>query len=318
MDIPNPRLQQVHLTKTAAILKPDPPSEDICNIIRTFLRHFDTIGLPSVEDAALEDVCIKEAKCRGYALDVLKPYLTVGLNITASAYHHLSNVNVKVYIVLFTAFATYFDDVYPDDPDALVGVPNFTKHFLSSEKQPSKMLNDFANILVETPQLFGQVAADFIVHASLKFITGLILEIQCKDETMHKVDKYAMYLRELSGIAEAYAMFIFPAELPNNIYVQALPLLRDTINFTNDITSFYKEECEGENHNLVSLLAEARGEPKSKALCYVVERCMEAHERTLLVLSPRKEAQGMYKDFMKGYLAFHLGAKRYRLGELNV
>ncbi len=34
---------------------------------------------------------------------------------------------------------------------------------------------------------------------------------------MHRVDRYAMYLRELSGVAEAYAMFIFPTELPYNI-----------------------------------------------------------------------------------------------------
>ncbi len=101
----------------------------ICNIIRSFLRRFDTTDFPSVEDAALEDLCIKEAQRRGYALDVLKPSLTVtvGLNIAATAYHHLANVKVKVYIVFFTAFATYFDDAYPDDPDALVGVPNFTK-----------------------------------------------------------------------------------------------------------------------------------------------------------------------------------------------
>ncbi len=86
----------------------------------------------------------------------------------------------------------------------------------------------------------------------------------------------------------------------------------------NDITSFYKEECEGDTHNLVSLLAEACGEPKSKALCYVVEKCMEAHERTLLILLPHKEAQGVYKEFVKGYLAFHLRTERYRLGELNL
>ncbi|KAK0245080.1 isoprenoid synthase domain-containing protein [Armillaria nabsnona] len=280
--------------------------------------------MSTAQDAALEDLCIKEAQRRGYALDVLKPSLTVGLNIAATAYHHLANVKVKVYIVFFTAFATYFDDAYPDDPDALVvtlqmsaiNIFHAALYFLG--EQPNKMLNDFANVLAETSQLFGQVAADFIVHASLKFITGLVLEMQSKDEPMHRVDRYAMYLRELSGIAEAYAKFIFPTELPYNIYVQTLPLLRDVVNFMNDITSFYKEECEGDTHNLVSLLAEARGESKSKALCYVVEKCMEAHERTLLILSPHKEAQGVYKEFVKGYLAFHLRTERYRLGELNL
>ncbi len=53
--------------------------------------------------------------------------MTVGLNIAAAAYHHLANVKVEVYIIFFTAFVTYLDDAYPDDPDTLVGVPNFTK-----------------------------------------------------------------------------------------------------------------------------------------------------------------------------------------------
>ncbi|KAK0245079.1 isoprenoid synthase domain-containing protein [Armillaria nabsnona] len=295
-----------------------PPKQTTEDTIRSFLHRFDTTDLPSVDDAALEDLCIKEAERRGYAVDLLMPYLTVGLNITASAYHHLSNVNVKVYIVFFTAFATYFDDVYPDDPDALVGVPNFTKHFASSEKQPTKMLDDFANVLAETSELFGEVAADFIVHAGLRYITGLILEIRSKSEPTHKVDRYAVFLRELSGIAEAYAMFIFPEELPYNLYVQALPLLREVINFTNDITSFYKEECDNETHNLISLLAESRGEPKSEALYDVVEKCMEAHEKTLLILSPHQGVRSSYEIFLKGYLAFYLGAKRYRLNELNL
>ncbi|KAK0506742.1 isoprenoid synthase domain-containing protein, partial [Armillaria luteobubalina] len=269
-------------------------------------------------DAALEDICIKEAERRGYAVDVLMPYLTVGLNITAPAYRHLANVKVKIYIVFFTAFATYFDDVYPDDPDALVGVPNFTKHFASSEKQPTKMLDDFANILAETSELFGEVAADFIVQAGLRYITGLILEIRSKSEPTHKVDQYALFLRDLSGIAEAYAVFIFPEDLPYNLYVQALPLLREVINFTNDITSFYKEECDNETHNLISILAESRGEPKSETLHYVAEKCIEAHERTMLVLSPHQEVRSSYESFLKGYLAFYLGAKRYRLSELNL
>ncbi|KAK0502089.1 isoprenoid synthase domain-containing protein [Armillaria luteobubalina] len=307
-----------HLSGHISNLKQDPPSEDSWNIVRFFLHQFDTTGLPSVHDATLEDLCIKEGERRGYDLDVLKPALMVGLNVAAAAYHHLSNVKVKVFIVFYTAFVAYFDDAYLDDPDALVGVPNFTKHFASSEKQSTKMLDDWANLLAETSQLFGHVPADFIVHAGLKFMTCLVLETQNKHASTHRVDRYASYLRELSGLGEAYAMFIFPAELPYNIYIQALPLLRDFLNFTNDITSFYKEECEGETHNLISFLAEARGEPKSKVLHYVVEKCMEAHERILLILSSHKEAQEIFKEFVKGFLSFHLGGKRYRLHELNL
>ena len=83
--------------------------------------------MPSIWDPELESLCVKEVERRGYALDALQPYLVTGLNIAASTYHHVDNVNVKVYIAIYTAFAIYFDDAYPDDPDALIRVPNFTK-----------------------------------------------------------------------------------------------------------------------------------------------------------------------------------------------
>ncbi|SJK99220.1 uncharacterized protein ARMOST_02511 [Armillaria ostoyae] len=227
MDIPNPRLQQVHSTKTTAILvlydktrfatssnatftvcsfssshsfhslghvsnpKPDPPSEDICNIIRSFLRRFDITGLPSIEDAAREDLCIKEAEHRGYAVDVLRPYLTVGFNITPAAYNHLVNVNVKSYIVFFTAYATYLYGVYPDDLDALVGVPIPT-HFVLGEaaKQDAEQLCKSSG---RSASVLWPSRHDFIVHASLKFITMLVLEILSKDEPVSVI--YAFMVR---------------------------------------------------------------------------------------------------------------------------
>ncbi|PBK62219.1 hypothetical protein ARMSODRAFT_980837 [Armillaria solidipes] len=180
-----------------------------------------------IQDAACEDLCIKAAERRGYAIDVLRPYLTAGFNSTAAAYNHLVNVNIKLYIVFFTAFVTYLYDVYPDDPDAL--------HILSSEKQPSKMLNNFANLLAEVLQLLWPSHHNFIGHASLKFITGLVLEILSKDEPMTDAPKCHIFSRAKRNSG------IFPTELPSIICDQTLPLLRDAINFTNDITSFYKE-----------------------------------------------------------------------------
>ncbi|KAK0506721.1 isoprenoid synthase domain-containing protein, partial [Armillaria luteobubalina] len=306
-----------NLAGRLGLSNPSPKRRTTEDILRSFVNYFDTTDLPSVENDELRCLCIKESERRGYPLDLIQPYLTVGLNIAASAYHHLANDDVKIYIAFFTAFATYLDDKYPDDPDTLVGVANFTKHFVSLETQPTKMLEHFANILTEAPQLFGEVAADFIIQGGLRYITALILEIRGKSEPTHKVDRYALFLRDLSGMPEAYTMFIFPKDLPYNLYVQALPLVCEVVNFMNDITSFYKEECENETHNLISLLAEARGEPKRETLRYLVERCIQAHERTLCILSPHEGVRSSYDEFVKGYLAFHLGSKRYRLSELD-
>ncbi len=95
--------------------------------LRSFVNYFDTTDLPSVEDAALEDLCIKEGERRGYPLDLLKPYLTVGLNIAASAYHHLANDDVKVYIASSPRSRHTSTTPILMTPDTLVGVADFTK-----------------------------------------------------------------------------------------------------------------------------------------------------------------------------------------------
>lgn len=60
-------------------------------------------------------------------MDVLKPYLTIGINIAVSAFHHLDDTKVKMYIVYFNMFTIYLDDACPNDPDARDGIPNFTQ-----------------------------------------------------------------------------------------------------------------------------------------------------------------------------------------------
>ncbi len=57
------------------------------------------------------------------------------------------------------------------------------------------MLEDFANILAEAPELFGEVAADFIVQGGLRYITALILEIRGKSDPVsnHSPGKLSIY-----------------------------------------------------------------------------------------------------------------------------
>ncbi|KAK0197805.1 isoprenoid synthase domain-containing protein [Armillaria mellea] len=292
--------------------------QDASDVIQSFLHHFDVTNLPSVLDSTFQNLCFAEAERRGYSVDLLTPSLVSGVQIVASAYHFLENTDVKVHIAPLTMFVVYLDDVYPDGPDLLIGVPNFTKLFGSSQKQPNKILNDFADLLYESHRHFGEVDADVIIHSFLRFVTGLILEAQSMSEPTKKVDKYILFLRGLSGISEAYAIFIFPKELPFNLDMQALPYLCQFINFANDILSFYKEECAGETNNLISLLADARGEPKCRVLRSVAVECIQTHKKALSILSPDEGVRRAYEEFVKGYLAFHLGAERYRLSELNL
>ena len=60
---------------------------------------------------------------------------------------------------------------------------------------------------------------------------------------MHRADRYDIYYLEISRIPEAYTMFIFPTELPYNMYAEFKLFLPSAfVHFMNDITSFYKDE----------------------------------------------------------------------------
>ncbi|KAK0220434.1 isoprenoid synthase domain-containing protein [Armillaria fumosa] len=288
------------------------------DILKLFMDHFDTKDLPSVSDPVFHALALKEAERREYPIEELKPYFVLGVKSTVSAYHYLGDMSVKMYATFFHMFMLYLDDLYPRDVNVQEGVNDFTKRFTSSERQPTEILNYFAEFLAETYRIFGKVTADLVVNTALKFLNGLILEVESKNEPTHQVEEYALYLRQLSGFGEDAAIFVFPRELPYNSYIQALPCIRDFINFGNDVLSFYKEECAGETHNLISLLAKARGEPKTVTLRYLAEQCIKAYDRGLYMLAQHEEARKAFEDFGRGYLGYHMGTDRYLLSELNL
>lgn len=141
----------------------------------------------------------------------------------------------------------------------------------------------------------------------------------------------------MSGASEAYALFVFPPELPLQSYVQALPDIRVILNqgkwvilnsgssdadtyadclSTSDVFSFYKEELVGESVNYVSLIAAIRGISKIQALDSLSNDVVDAHKRCLQILS--KDAYEAYLRFSHGYVGFHVSLDRYKLNELKL
>jgi hypothetical protein len=56
---------------------------------------------------------------------------------------------------------------------------------------------------------------------------------------------------------------------------------------------------------------------KIEALQVAVDKAIAAHENIMRILSPSKEAIQCYQKFNHGYMAYHIYAKRYKLGELG-
>ncbi|KAK0475223.1 hypothetical protein IW261DRAFT_1340920, partial [Armillaria novae-zelandiae] len=138
--------------------------------------------------------------------------------------------------------------------------------FGSSECHPNKVRNDISGLPNEAYRHFGEVAADLIVHACLEFVTARVLEVQDSTKEPKQIPSRYTKMKNIFSIFEAFAMFILPRKLPYHVYMRALPFICRLINCTNDVLSFYKEECASETGTLISLLARACGEPKDKVL----------------------------------------------------
>jgi hypothetical protein len=86
----------------------------------------------------------------------------------------------------------------------------------------------------------------------------------------------------------------------------------------SDIMSFYKEELQGDNVNMVSFYAAGHGLSKIEALWSVVDETSEAHRRATRVLSLNEDAAEAWLKFQGPYIGFHAGTPRYRLHEIGL
>ncbi|TFK39619.1 isoprenoid synthase domain-containing protein, partial [Crucibulum laeve] len=292
-------------------------NSDIQNTISTYLSH---CGIPYPTtipaDVEFESACWKRAMQRAYPMHDLGPYMTVGITIAAQAYSHLPNEEAKIYIALYTTFMTYLDDSCQDEK-GVQRIRAFCERFSQNLPQEDEVLDNFACLLRDLFRYWKPVIANMILTASLNFFTSLVLDYETR--TL-KVDSlahgYPALIRRMSGISDAYAMFIFPAGIPVEAHIQAFSEIGDFTNYTNDILSFYKEECNGESSNHVSVVAMLHGLPKTTALELLAEETAAAHNRALQILKPHPEAYDAYDKYSHGYVRFHAASRRYRLHEL--
>ncbi|KZV79138.1 terpenoid synthase [Exidia glandulosa HHB12029] len=223
---------------------------------------------------------------------------------------------MRLIVALLTAYFIYVDDRFLRD---VAAAREFNARFARGERQGDETLAGLAQLLGELPQYFSPIAANLITTSYLNLVTAVLVEHEALDATISKdSERYATMMRTLSGAAEAYAFFVFPAELPVQSYIQTIPDLVEYLCSANDILSFYKEELAGETVNQVSLLAVAQGRSKADVLAALVAGCVAAHERAQRLLKPHPEALKAYLAFARGYIEFHVVTKRYRLHELDL
>lgn len=152
------------------------------DIIISFLERCN-LPFPVVKyDKPFEKACCATARKRGYPLEgphTILPFMPAGVVMATTAYAHLPEKSVQIYIALYTAFLVYLDDVFQADIGA---VKEFNERFAANATQENPSLQGFANLLRDdTPKHFGRVVSNLIVTSTLNLVTALLLEHETQD-----------------------------------------------------------------------------------------------------------------------------------------
>jgi hypothetical protein len=131
-----------------------------------------------------------------------------------------------------------------DDRNATLGssLEHFQQLFNTGQRQPSALLESFAEVLRATYKYYDPIAANFIVLSALAFVNSNATEIRHEYQTMippKEALNWPYYFREKEGLPEVYTYFCFPEASYSDItsFLPAVPDMGKFINLTNDILS---------------------------------------------------------------------------------
>lgn len=146
---------------------------------------------------------------------------------------------MKLHIAIYTWLATYIDD----DEDGIQDLAGFQTRFHKGEPQPPALLARFAELLQGMSTHFEPLVANFIVLSSLQFLNATLLERRVEFSGLQhceEASRWPDYMRDRSGVTEAYAYFVFPRDQCPDIgaYMQGIPDMMTYENYANDVLSY--------------------------------------------------------------------------------
>lgn len=155
------------------------------------------------------------------------------------AYYPSHPFDVKLHIAIYSWLAIYIDD----DEAGTDDLAGFQTRFYKGEAQPSALLERFAENLRDMSAYFEPLVTNFIVLSSLQFVNATLLERRGEFlglQHCSEASGWPDYIRDRSGVPEAFAYFIFPrAQCPDiGAYMQGIPDMMIYINYANDVLSY--------------------------------------------------------------------------------
>ncbi|KAH7884952.1 isoprenoid synthase domain-containing protein [Phlebopus sp. FC_14] len=248
----------------------------------------------------------------------VQTYLPEGVVYASSATAHLDSKQTKIWVALYTSCALFIDDT-TSCPSKRGEAYQLNNRFNLAQTQGNGVLDAFADLLRQLPEHFQAIPSNIITTSTMNYVTGNLLELETEGmEISSDAVQYPSYSRTMPGLAEGYAFFIFPREIPVKDYVQAVPEMMTFQEGINDVFSFYKEEKSGEPTNRVSLLAARNKTSELEVLEALAENTVQCCSRILKILEPSPAAYAAFKDFAVGLATFFALLDRYQLSDIQL
>ncbi|RDB27321.1 Trichodiene synthase [Hypsizygus marmoreus] len=302
---------------TPSVLERDrAPQHDVASIIKDFLRGLPSHKLPKDDYAVIKIMEAMRVEMDTYELS--SPLLERTMYLAASS-AELGfpgyTFDEKKNIALYSWYVVYIDDTVLTDAHPFVA---FQQRFMRGLPQLDPVLDAYAAVLHALCDQYDTLPANFILSATFEYISATCLEPVLPEVTIRR--RFPGFLRDRTGLGIPYALFVLAK--PHSEHCirffascsQALPDMNFWIAGINDVLSFYKEECAGEQNNYIHNRAHADGKAPPAVLCDMIQELLEASDNIYVALPPR--ARETWRSFEAGVIAWHLEQDRYRLKEL--
>ncbi|OHE92094.1 longiborneol synthase [Colletotrichum orchidophilum] len=210
-------------------------------LIPTFLNSIDYVSPPEVDKNSLRMALIDRALQGGVHLetdDASQMRFEAGLAVAAEMYP-LHPLEIQIHIGLFTWFGFIIDDM---NAELGLDLEHFQTRLLVGERQPSALLQSFADNLRSMKMYYDPIVANWIVLSALAFVNSNAIEIRPQYQTIvltKETVSWPYYFRDKEGLPEVYTYFCFYKALCPDIscFLPAAPEMGRFINLTNDILS---------------------------------------------------------------------------------
>ncbi|CCL98540.1 uncharacterized protein FIBRA_00539 [Fibroporia radiculosa] len=231
---------------------------------------------------------------------LLRHYVITVPTLAVTAYSHITSMDTKVLITLFTIIILAMDD--PAVLDSLSFREFHQKMCMGVVQQEAGMLGELTKVLKQMWDHYSAFSANSIYVSTLRFVNASILEHDAQNEPLRRgALPFVEYKRSMSGTTEAYACFVWEKSKFPDIkeYMQAIPDAMLYVSYVNDILSFYKEELAGETGTYIHERAAICGKSAAETLNDVVDDTLAAiaRARTILGEGPARDA---FENFAAG------------------